>query len=332
MDFVFRAWAEDAPGELWAARFGELWPDYRRWYLSQGEDARPSYLACERALLRWMPEMVPAWQRHCELSGGQDLQARFLSLWCPPPYLSGCSQAAFLHGTPLLVRNYDYHPRLLEGLFVGSAWTGRRVLASSDCVLGALDGLNDAGLSASLSFGGKRETCEGFGAPLVLRYVLEVCTNVREACEVFRRVPCHMAYNFLLVDRTGDFATVFVTPGARTRVLRRAASTNHQEEIVWPRHARASATLAREGRLNRLVAEERDPVAFVDAFLRPPLHNTRYEQGFGTLYTASYSPAESTVRFLWPTTAWQHSLSNVDAGTRTISLAIGEDRAIASPE
>lgn len=326
MNFVFRAWAEEDPGEIWTSRFAELWPDYRRWYLSQGEDARPSYLACERALLRWMPEIVPAWQRHCELAGAQDLQARFLSLWCPPPYLSGCSQAAFLHDTPLLVRNYDYHPRLLEGFFVGSAWTGRRVLASTDCVMGALDGVNDAGLAASLSFGGKREHHEGFGAPLVLRYVLETCGTVREACDVFQRVPCHMAYNFLLVDRTGDFATVFVTPGARTRVLHRAASTNHQEEIVWPRHARATATLAREGRLDHLVAEERDADAFVDAFLHAPLHNTRYEQGFGTLYTASYAPSEGTVRYLWPTTEWAHSLGNVDAGTRSISLGIEDDR------
>ena len=42
----------------------------------------------------------------------------------------------------------------------------------SDCLWGLLDGINDAGLAVSLAFGG-RATREGFGIPLVVRYLLE---------------------------------------------------------------------------------------------------------------------------------------------------------------
>jgi len=311
-EFLFRAFAEDAPGPEWAARFAELWPDYRRWYLSEGERARPTYLRCERALARWMPAIAPVWARLCELAGGGDLEARFLSHWCPPPYLSGCSQAAFLHGAPLLVRNYDYHPRLFEGIFLRSAWTGGHVLASTDCLIGALDGVNDRGLAASLSFGGKRDRGEGFGAPLVLRWVLETCSDVREAADALGSVPFHMAYNFLLVDRRSDFATVFVSPG-------------------WSRHARATATLAREARLESLLEEERTAEGFVDAFLRPPLHNTRYAEGFGTLYTAVYAPTEGTVRWVWPTESWEQSVHRAEAGTRRVRLGAGRAREVADP-
>ena len=57
---------------------------------------------------------------------------------------------------PALVRNYDYSPDLCEWVVLSTAWTGLRVLGMSDCLWGLLDGMNDAGLAASLTFGGRR--------------------------------------------------------------------------------------------------------------------------------------------------------------------------------
>lgn len=319
MTFTFRAWSEDEPGEEWLAKFHELWPLYRRWYLSEGDHARPRYLRCERALREWMPELMPVWERWAELAGGGDLEARFLSLWCPPPYLSGCSQAAYTSGQPLLVRNYDYHPRLCEGLLARTAWTGSPVLASTDCLVGVLDGINADGLAVSLSFGGKRDVGEGFGAPIVLRYLLEVCRTTREAGAALERIPFHMAYNVLVLDRTGDFLTAFVGPRDRPVLRPVATSTNHQDRIVWPRHARVTATLAREVRLQRLVEEDPGPETFVQAFLESPLHNTRYSNGFGTLYTAAWRPAAGSVTLRWPGISWTLSLGEFEPGTRTVT-------------
>jgi predicted choloylglycine hydrolase len=44
-----------------------------------------------------------------------------------------------------------------------------------DCLWGLLDRVNDAGLAISLAFGGRPQVGEGFGIPLVIRYVQETC-------------------------------------------------------------------------------------------------------------------------------------------------------------
>ena len=191
MDFVFQAIAEDKPGPKWQALFQRFWPAYERWFLKDGEQARPRYLSSLRALRAHMPKLVPTYERLVELGGDSDLVARFLSSFCPPSYLLACSQAVWSDDAPLLVRNYDYSPQLCEGVILKTAWNGRRVISMNDCMWGALDGINEDGLAVSLSFGGRQVIGAGFGVPLVLRYVLEFCTTTDEAIEVFERVVAH---------------------------------------------------------------------------------------------------------------------------------------------
>ena len=74
--------------------------------------------------------------------------------------------------SPVLIRNYDYSPKLLEGTWFASRLNGKRVLGVVDCLWGVLDGINDEGLAVSLSFGGRTTSGKGFGIPLVLRYIL----------------------------------------------------------------------------------------------------------------------------------------------------------------
>ena len=112
---------------------------------------------------------------------------------------------------PALLRNYDYSPDLLEGNWLATRWCGQRVLAMGDCLWGALDGINEAGLAASLSFGGKTQAGEGFGIPLVMRYLLEVSTTVEEACDILKRVPAHMSYSITLLDTNSHWATVYLS-------------------------------------------------------------------------------------------------------------------------
>ena len=67
-----------------------------------------TYPTCRRELERHMPELVPTYERLVELAGGGDVAARMLSLWRPPGFIVGCSQAAWTRDVPMLVRNYDY--------------------------------------------------------------------------------------------------------------------------------------------------------------------------------------------------------------------------------
>jgi predicted choloylglycine hydrolase len=305
MDLRFEAIAEDLPGPRWQRWFQDLWPSYRKWYLSEGNSARPTYLECERALKTHLPAFVPTWERLVELAGGGDVEARFLSLYCPPPYLTGCSQAVWTAPAPLLVRNYDYSPFLCEKLIWKTAWNGRPVIAASDCMVGALDGINDAGLAVSLSFGGRKETGRGFGAPMIVRYLLEFCHSVHEAAEVMRRIPVHMAYNVLLLDADGDYLTAFTSPDSPTIVRRTPATTNHQDRVQWVRHAEATDTLARERRLYELLADRSlNREAIIGQFLQPPLFQTEYRRGYGTLYTAAYDPVARVAEYVWPNQRW----------------------------
>jgi len=320
---TFYAIAEPQPGPRWQTLFSLTWPGYRSWYLRYGEAARPSYAACRRMLRTHMPELVPTWQRLVDLAGGDELAARMLTLYNPPPYLAGCSQAVLTRGSPTLVRNYDYAPLLLERVVYASAFTGRRVIGMSDCLWGLVDGMNDAGLAVSLAFGGRRVVGDGFGIPLVLRYLLEVCETTADARRTLQRLPVHMAYNLTVVDRDGDFVTALLGPDREPGFTRWPAATNHQERLHWPEQARVTCSLERQRLLRDLLGEESvDVEQLVGAFLRPPLYSTAYSLGFGTLYTAVYRPAERTVEYRWPGSVWRHSLDTFASGEHAAMLGL----------
>ena len=302
---VFRAVSEEQPGPAWAALFAEHWPDYRRWWLREGIEPRPTYLAGLMAMKRHMPELVELYRSLCDLAGGGDLEARFLSFYCPPAYLSGCSQAVWPGEEPLLVRNYDYSPRLFDAVALRTAWRGRVVEGMSDGLWGLIDGVNDAGLALSLTFGGRQVVGDGFGVPLILRYVLETCETAEEAGRALARIPCHMSYNVTALDAQRRYLTAYLAPDRPAVITRAAVATNHQERVEWATHARFTATVERERfLLQRLTLHVEPQDAFVGAFLRPPLYSTAFDDGFGTLYTAAYRPLARSFELHWPNRTW----------------------------
>jgi predicted choloylglycine hydrolase len=316
---TFTAIDEPGTGDKWADLFRRLWPAYRRWWLSEGEMARPSYLECRNAIRDHMPEMLELYDRLAELAGGGDHAARFLSVYSPPPYLAGCSQAVWPGDEPLLVRNYDYNPRSFDAVALRTNWMGRRVLGISDSLIGLLDGINDGGLAVSLTFGGRRVVGSGFGIPIVLRYILQSCTTVDEAAAVLQRIPSHMAYNVTVLDGTNRHKTVYVGPDRPATVTDAAAATNHQHEVEWSDHARATGSVEREAfLLERLLRYPESEQKFVAAFQRPPLYSLKFDRGFGTLYTAAYRPAAGTLELQWPGHTWSLSLNDFVEGSRRI--------------
>jgi len=304
----FRAVAEDEPGARWQALFARAWPDYRRWFLEEGDARRPGYLTCEQALRHYMPELAPTWSRLVGLAGGGDHEARMLSLFCPTPYLVACSQALWTRGDPVLIRNYDYHPDYCEGVLLRSCWRGTAVIASSDCLWGALDGMNADGLAVSLGFGGRRVVGEGFGIPLILRYLLETCRTVDEAAAVLHRVPPHMAYTVGLLDAAGAHATVYVGPDRESEVHHTPIATNHQGRVEWPEYAALTRSVERLAALEAALRRpDVTPERLLRQFLRPPIVGDQWERAFGTLYTAAYYPADGRVELHWPHVAMTQS-------------------------
>jgi len=313
MSLVIRAISEDMPGPVWSGLFRDYWPSYKKWWARDGVSTRPTYLECREALSRHMPEIADLYDTLCAAAGGGDMPARFLSFYCPPRYLSACSQAVWPGDTPLLVRNYDYDPSAFDAIVLKTTWQGRGVIGISDGLFGLVDGINDAGLTVSLTFGGRREVGDGFGVPLILRYILQTCTTVDEAAGILARVPCHMSYNVTALDADRRFVTAYLAPDRPAVVSHSAVATNHQERVEWSSHARFTASVERERfLLQRLTLHPETQDRFIGAFLKPPLYSNAFASGFGTLYTAAYRPDEQSLELRWPGRVWKKSFSRFE--------------------
>jgi predicted choloylglycine hydrolase len=312
MQLYFNAISEPGkPGSKWKKLYQTHWPAYKTWLNSKGTVNYPDLETSQAALKKFMPEMWPTYQRLCKLAKGDKLAARFLTGFQPPAYISGCSQAVTTGKDIQLVRNYDFHPDLMEGTQLLTSWNNKKVIATSDCLIGAVDGMNEEGLAVSLTFGGRKEVGVGFGIPFILRYVLEFCSNVTQAVEALSRIPSHMSYNVTVVDKTGKFKTVQLAPDKAPLVTDAAFTTNHQGTIDWPENAAFNKTLERSSFLNKILSAKKvDSTEVADAFLKAPLYNTKFKEGFGTLFTSVYQPLKGSVELRWPETSLQQTFEN----------------------
>lgn len=298
----FNCIQEEKPGEKWKALFDRTWPHYKNWFLSEGYLARKGYLTSVTQLERCMPELMPTYQQLVELAGGGDLESRFLTLFSPPAYMSACSQVAWTKDPTSLIRNYDYSLKLFEGTMLYTHWL-QPIMGVSDCTWGLLDGMNAAGLAASLTFGGRKITGDGFGIPLIIRYILETCKDVQSALDVLFRVPVHMAYNVTLIDNTGAYVTVYLSPDRVPVVVDSPVATNHQVEVEWTDYASLTGTIERKRLLEELMATPQETAtSMVRHFLHPPLYATNFEKSFGTLYTIQYNLKDREAIVYWPDT------------------------------
>ncbi len=328
MEMIWRAVSETQPGPAWAGLFAEYWPAYRAWWTREGTAARPSRDAGLEALRTHMPELLPLYDELCALAGGGDDAARFLSFHCPPAYLSACSQAIWPGAEPTLVRNYDYDANAVERLVLHTGWQGRKVMGVSDGIWGLVDGVNDAGLAVSLTFGGRHAVGVGFGVPLILRYILQTCETAEQAGAVLARVPTHMSYNVTALDARRHYVTALIAPDRPARLTHAAVATNHQDRVEWNPHSRYNATVERERFLShRLRLHDEPEERFVEAFLRPPLYSSAYAEGFGTLYTAVYRPRLGQMELRWPGAVWPLDLHRFEEGRRMIYAPQASERA-----
>ncbi len=292
---------EDNVGEKWLEFYHQTIKGYRHWFLQEGEFSRPGIKSCQQAIQQYMPEFESLWLSLIELTGADDLDARLLSFYCPAPYVSGCSQAVWTRYNPILVRNYDYNLDLSEMRVLKSKWFDTEVIASTDCLWGVLDGMNEYGLCISLSFGGIRDRGEGFGIPIILRYILEFCKTTEEAISVLERVPSNMSYNITIIDAYYTVNTVELHPYIKPIVSHIPLAVNHQGEYELTEYAIFSKSYERK---KFLIDKLYDPMInienFIDSFEYMPLFTDNYKQSFGTIYTAIYNPTLMATEFRWP--------------------------------
>ncbi|WP_319413651.1 C45 family peptidase [uncultured Cohaesibacter sp.] len=314
--------SESIPAQKWRDRFSESWPRYRNWYLSEGEDARPSLEMARDAVRHHMPELLQIYDRVCNLVEDDPLAQRALSLYRTPPIITGCSVALAPTETPILVRNYDLTPDFFEGTVLHSRWLELDVIATSEGWIGCLDGVNSDGLAVALTFGGRLTHGEdGFQTPLLLRYVLETCSTTKQAIKTLQRLPAQMVSNVMVLDKSGDHAVVYLSPDREMSFRKVPIATNHQLLLEWPEGNQASETAERAEKLALLRADGIQLEAFIEEFHRKPLYRTDYDMGLGTLYTVVIRPEDQIVEYRWPhQLPWVHSMNAFKRGERELPV------------
>ncbi len=297
---AFSSQQEHFLGQKLALSYAQTWPAYHRWISRAPE--RISAKQGRDKLQQYMPELLGTYDGLCHALGGDEQTCAFLSLYKPPIFRSGCSQADKITDTIELVRNYDFPAKLCDRILLHTHWNGTRVIAMTDCLWGVIDGMNEFGLAVSLAYGGRYKHGDGFAITLVLRYILEFCRSSSEAIEVLKKIPIHMAYNITLVDNQGFAKTVLLCPGETVQVIPSAFATNHQQKAVIEDIDAIADSYAREQFLaTRLADPKQSKNSLIDLFLQPPLLRKSCDwQGWGTLYTARYLPQLGVVELHWP--------------------------------
>jgi predicted choloylglycine hydrolase len=271
-----------------------------------------------------MPELLPVLDR---LAAALDRTGALTVLTHTglKPFFAGCAQTAIAGA---LVRNYDFRPDECERTAVASAFR-RPVIGMNDLFWGLLDGMNDAGLAVSLTFGGRFVVGRGESILLIVRYLLETCASVAEAWTTLQRLPSATVQNLTLVD-AHEAATVHVGPDRPPVRVAEACTTNHQDvDEPTDDHDGLQSSLLRMRTLRAATDAATRHAAtghaypvdeVVAAMLRPPLYQTRYDNWCGTLYTAAYRPVERRVTYIWPGQRWEQSFDGFSTGTRTVAV------------
>ncbi|MEU8396153.1 C45 family peptidase [Nonomuraea sp. NPDC048892] len=292
----------------WAAHARALWQDMEGLLTAEGRT--PEGADRVRALFRaHMPEMVPVLNRLTGQLDRPEAEA-FLTHAALRPFSPACTQ---IGRNGILLRNYDFPPDQCEGTIVSSCFL-RPVIGMQDLLWGLLDGMNDAGLAISLTYGGRSVYGRGFAILIVVRYLLETCDTVDEAVGRLRTLPIAVPQNLTLVD-PAKAVTVFVGPDMSPTMAPDACAANHQHLPVTDEQERDMRT---QERLHAIRAAGAD----VAAMLKPPLYRSVDEQGTVTLYTACYQPVEGRVTYYWPGESWHQSFGDFTPGFRTVGWGL----------
>jgi predicted choloylglycine hydrolase len=296
----------DGSDGRWAGHLETLWPAADNWLTDEGRT--PEGAARARKLFdEHMPELAPLLDRLAEQLDRPNA-GTLLTMAAIRPFFSGCTQTG---GNGRLLRNYDFPVDECEGTIVRSDFL-RPVIGMQEGGWGLLDGMNDAGLAVSLTFGGRKVQGPGFAIIIVLRYLLETCETVTEAVERLRTIPIMVPQNVTLVDAERA-VTVYVGPDIELIEAPDACAANHQHLPVPDDEERGSRTQER-------LATIRESGADLPAMLRPPLYRAGFDDGWGTVYTADYRPGDGQVTYHWPSQSWEQSFGRFVPETRSIPL------------
>lgn len=314
----FTAVDDGKPGSAaWTERVRPQWPTAVA-AVDESAMTPEGWAAAVAAFGEHLPELLPVLERLAEALDTPEAAA-VLTQATFKPFFAACSQTSVAGA---LVRNYDFDPRLCERVISRTEYL-RPVIGMSEFCWGLLDGMNEAGLAVSLTFGGRLVHKPGMSILMIVRYLLETCDDVEQAWERLQRIPVATAQNLTLVDRE-QALSVHIGPDIRPTRAASLCVTNHQTDPVEEEQERQTRTLLRQATVSAAAeqAEDDDPAEHVvRALLNRPVYNTDYDSGLGTIYTAAYRPTEGRVDYIWPGgVRWPQSFAHFQPGARAVEV------------
>ncbi|WP_323796034.1 C45 family peptidase [Nisaea sp.] len=310
MEKLFRAVDEPQPGVFARQSIEEGRVFVADWYAKAERIPGPE--ECRRRVGEHMPEILGLFDSMAVFAGDDPAMIAALAGIDPPPLIpAGCTVRAFTRPRPTMLRNYDFHPDATSAVILRTDWSGRGVLGMSEGISGLLDGVNDAGVAAALTFGGRHVYGSGFSIVQIIRYLLQVASDVKEAADVLRRMPCAWSHNVLAQDRSGKAIRAELAPDRAPLVTEGYAVTNHQADVE-PRPDSAQ-------RFDTVCALTEDAETARAVFVERDLRKEDFDEWLGTLYTAEYMPGENAVKFHWRDGSWAQSLMQFEPGERRVT-------------
>ncbi|NLL77239.1 MAG: linear amide C-N hydrolase [Clostridiales bacterium] len=141
-----------------------------------------------------------------------------------------CSQIVILPGLSknnhtLLARNYDYRETMDDFCLCKTTVSGKYAHIGTNVMqFGRGEGINECGLAVSQSscgkpvnnyMGGKKPQIMGLQFWVVVRTLLENCSNVEEAIQFIDTMPIACNINLILADKSGKAALVEIIDGEK---------------------------------------------------------------------------------------------------------------------
>lgn len=153
------------------------------------------------------------------LAEGLEINYEYFASWLMTVYgfnnLHGCSCVAVKYSDGILFgRNSDMFKELKktsQSIFVNPTGFNKFIGHSTGLVL-MEDGMNEHGLCVGMNFLVTKYRKPGINTGMLVRYLLEKCTNVNEAIETIKSLPISSTQNIMLADANHNIAVVESSP------------------------------------------------------------------------------------------------------------------------
>lgn len=182
-----------------------------------GEEQSAFAAACHPYYESYFPDVLLEIQGLATAQGCpfEKLEAVLFCMYCMTPSCH-CSHFAVRNEQNILFgRNSDFLT-CIEKLYTNCIYhfsnSSYSFIGNTTAFVQMEDGINEHGLAIGLTMVQSNLLHPGLNAGMILRLILETCTNVQDSLKLLQKLPIASSQTFILVDRTGSIALAECNP------------------------------------------------------------------------------------------------------------------------